>query len=101
MQKDKIPVPDESDPFEEMLLRHTCRVAVEELRAELRDTAWTAYRRERRNDLLRYAAAACLAVAIVTPFSLSAQNTMERHPSSMHYDFRGTVSQLEVALINI
>lgn len=79
MQKDKIPVPDESDPFEEMLLRHACRVAVEELRAELRDTAWTAYRRERRNDLLRYAAAACLAVAIVTPSFLTAKNEPYNH----------------------
>ncbi|MBP5527496.1 MAG: hypothetical protein J6X79_03470 [Bacteroidales bacterium] len=63
--------------LELLLQRHVCRNSVEELRADLSTGHDTWQRRQRRADRLRYAAAACILLAILTPAALRAHTSGE------------------------
>lgn len=83
-----------------LLLRHACRAQIGEARTALVAgyPAWQ--RRQRRRDLLRYAAAACLAVALLIPLSATAGNGVARHPTSGQYSFADTIESIEQTMLH-
>lgn len=62
--------PQEIQDLGVLLQRHACRVGVDELRTSL-SSGYGSYRRQRRVDRLRYAAAICFAT-IVLPLGILA-----------------------------
>ncbi|MBQ8704031.1 MAG: hypothetical protein IJ524_06615 [Bacteroidales bacterium] len=60
--------------------------------------AWC-LRHQRRADLRRYAAAACLTFLLLFPFSSRAGNSVSRHPTNGQYSLADTLQSIEQTML--